>query len=130
MKSYEIYSSLKVPKNSNIIIRLDGRNFHKLSYDLNLDKPYDYNFYQVNAKVCEDLFKEFSPVFVFAFSDEISLLLNHVPFNGRIEKLNSIIASFTSSSFVIHYDYDFKKPPSFDSRIIPINESDIVSYFI
>ena len=45
MKDYEVYSSLKVPKNSKIIVRLDGRSFHKLAKDLNLTKPYDDNPY-------------------------------------------------------------------------------------
>ena len=129
MKEYEVYSSLKVPKNSKIIIRLDGRAFHKLALDLELVKPYDENFYRVIAKVCEDLFKEFSPLFVYTFSDEISLLLENIPFEGRIEKIDSVVASFAASSFVINYDADFKKPPAFDSRIIPISEGDILKYF-
>ena len=129
MKDYEFYSSLKVPKNSKVIVRLDGRAFHKLASDLKLVKPYDRNFYQVMAVVCEDLFREFSPSFVYTFSDEISLLLNNIPFDGRIEKINSVMAGFASSSFVIHYDVDFKKPPAFDSRIIPINDDDILDYF-
>ena len=129
MKEYEVYSSLKVPKNSKIIVRLDGRSFHKLSKDLNLDKPYDENFYKVMANVCEDLFKEFSPSFVYTFSDEISLLLDKLPFDGRVEKIDSVIASFTASSFVMHYDVDFKKPPAFDSRIIPISDDDVYKYF-
>lgn len=129
MKEYEVYSPLKVPKNSKIIVRLDGRAFHKLAHDLELEKPYDENFYKVIARVCEDLFKEFSPLFVYTFSDEISILLDRVPFEGRVEKINSIFASFTSSSFVMHYNIEFKKPPAFDSRIIPINENDILKYF-
>ena len=129
MKDYEVYSSLKIPKNSKIIVRLDGRSFHSLASDLNLEKPYDENFYQVMSKVCEDLFEEFSPLFVYAFSDEISLLLDNVPFDGRIEKINSVIASFTASSFVIHYNTQFKKPPAFDSRIIPVSDEDILKYF-
>ena len=129
MKDYEVYSSLRVPKNSKIIIRLDGRSFHQLACDLNLVKPYDENFYNVMSNVCEDLFKEFSPIFVYTFSDEISLLFDNVPFDGRIEKINSVIPSFTSSSFVIHYDTDFKKPPAFDSRIIPIQGDDVIKYF-
>ena len=129
MKDFEVYSSLKVPKNSKIIVRLDGRAFHKLARDLDLIKPYDERFYQVMAKVCEDLFKEFSPLFAYAFSDEISLLFDKLPFDGRIEKLNSVIASFTASSFVINYNVSFRKPPAFDSRIIPIAEEDILKYF-
>ena len=129
MKDYEVYSSLKVPKNSKVIVRLDGRSFHKLANDLNLVKPYDDDFYNVIAKVANDLFNEFSASFVYTFSDEISLLLDNIPFEGRIEKIDSVIASFTSSSFVMHYDADFKKPPAFDSRVIPITDEDIVKYF-
>ena len=129
MKDFEVYSSLKVPKNSKIIVRLDGRSFHKLACDLNLVKPYDENFYKVISEVCRDLFEEFSAEFVYTFSDEISLLLDNVPFDGRVEKINSVIASFTASSFVMHYDAQFKKPPAFDSRIIPINDDDILDYF-
>lgn len=129
MKEFEVYSSVRVPKNSKIIMRLDGRSFHSLARDLNLVKPYDENFYKVMCEVCRDLFEEFSPLFVYTFSDEISLLFDKVPFDGRIEKLDSVIASFTSSSFVVHYNTQFKKPPSFDSRIIPISDDDILSYF-
>ena len=129
MKDYEVYSSLKIPKNSKIIVRLDGRSFHSLASDLNLEKPYDENFYQVMSKVCEDLFEEFSPIFIYAFSDEISLLLDNVPFDGRVEKINSVIASFAASSFVMHYSTQFKKPPAFDSRIIPVSDDDILKYF-
>ena len=129
MKEYEVYSSLKVPKGSRIIMRLDGRSFHSLARDLRLVKPYDDNFYRVMSEVCRDLFEEFSPMFVYTFSDEISLVFDNVPFDGRIEKLDSVIASFTSSSFAIHYDAKFKKPPAFDSRIIPVNDDDIVRYF-
>ena len=129
MKEFEVYSSLKVPKNSKIIIRLDGRSFHKLAKDMNLTKPYDDNFYDVMSKVCRDLFEEFSAQLVYCFSDEISLLLNNVPFEGRVEKINSVIASFTASSFVMHYGGEFKKPPAFDSRIIPISDEDILDYF-
>ncbi|WP_407411589.1 tRNA(His) guanylyltransferase Thg1 family protein [Methanobrevibacter sp.] len=129
MKDFEVYSSLKVPKNSKIIVRLDGRSFHKLARDLNLVKPYDENFYNVISEVCRDLFEEFSAEFVYTFSDEISLLLDKIPFDGRVEKINSVIASFTASSFVMHYDTQFKKPPAFDSRIIPISDGDILDYF-
>ena len=129
MKDYEVYSSLKVPKNSKIIVRLDGRSFHQLARDLKLIKPYDENFYNVFSEVCKELFNEFSASFAYAFSDEISLLLDKVPFDGRVEKINSVIASFAASSFVIHYDTQFKKPPSFDSRIIPVNDEDILTYF-
>ncbi|WP_407380023.1 tRNA(His) guanylyltransferase Thg1 family protein [Methanobrevibacter sp.] len=129
MKEYEIYSDLRVPVNSKIIVRLDGRSFHSFARKMELVKPYDDNFYKVMVNVSKDLFEEFSPLFIYTFSDEISILLDNVPFNGRIEKINSVIASFTSSSFSINYNKEFSKPVAFDSRVIPINDDEILSYF-
>lgn len=133
MKDHEVYSNLKVPKNFNLILRIDGRSFHKLTKFLNLDKPMDINFINLMADVGEDLFNEFSPAFIYIFSDEINILLDSILFNGRIEKLDSIFSSFTGSSFTCHFSKYFKeelyKPVSFDCRVIPINDLDIVDYF-
>ena len=73
LKDYEIYSNLKVPKGSNIVLRLDGRKFHTLAKTLNLEKPYDSNFAKLMIEVCKDLFNEFSPKFIYTFSDEINI---------------------------------------------------------
>ena len=126
MKDYEIYSTMKVPKNSNIIIRLDGRKFHSLSKALNLVKPYDENFYKIIENVCLDIFNQFAPKFIYAFSDEISILLDEIPFSGRVEKINSVFASLASSSFTYNL---IVFPISFDSRIIPIDDASISDYF-
>ena len=127
MKEYEVYKDLKVPINSKIILRLDGRSFHSLAKNLNLKKPYDEDFAKLMVKVSKDLFNEFAPIFIYTFSDEISILLDNIPFNGRIEKINSVIASFAASSFT--YNLGSKKPISFDSRVIPIINEDIPKYF-
>ena len=129
MKEYEIFADLRVPVNSKIIVRLDGRSFHSFARKMNLTKPYDDNFYKVMVEVSKELFKEFSPLFIYTFSDEISILLDKIPFNGRVEKINSIMASFTSSSFSINYNEEFPKAIAFDSRIIPINDNEIYDYF-
>ena len=75
MKEYEVYGGLKVPVNSKIILRLDGRSFHSLAKNLNLEKPYDEDFARLMVKVSKDLFNEFAPVFIYTFSDEINILL-------------------------------------------------------
>lgn len=90
MKDYEIYSNLKVPKGSNIVLRLDGRKFHTLAKTLNLEKPYDSNFAKLMIEVCKDLFTEFSPKFIYTFSDEINILLSEIPFSNRVEKIDSV----------------------------------------
>ena len=145
MKDYEIYSTMKVPKNSNIIVRLDGRKFHSLARALKLEKPYDDNFYRIITNVCLDIFNQFAPKFIYTFSDEISILLDEIPFSGRVEKINSVFASVASSSFTYYLlndcsnEFDLVKlsdnernivfPISFDSRIIPIDDSSISQYF-
>ena len=128
MKEYEIFSDLRVPVNSKIIVRLDGRSFHSFAKKMELVKPYDDAFYNVMVNVSKELFEEFSPLFIYTFSDEISVLLDKIPFNGRVEKINSVFASFASSSFTLNYDKKFSKPVAFDSRVIPIND-DVYDYF-
>ncbi len=140
MKDCEIYSDLKVPCGSMIIIRLDGRNFSKLATILKLEKPYDLDFVKIMTASCKDFFQEFSPSFVYTFSDEINILLDNIPFSGRLEKLNSVFASFFAGSFsrkIFQSDGFSKllddssafKSISFDSRVIPLNIGGMVGYF-
>ncbi len=139
MKECEIFSNLKVPCGSKIVIRADGRNFSSLSNELELERPYDENFSNLMINVCSDFFIEFSPEFIFTFSDEINILMSEIPFNGRIEKLNSVFASFIAGSFtknMAKYSKNFfknepinLKPVSFDSRVIPLYDNGVVEYF-
>jgi tRNA(His) guanylyltransferase len=138
MKDCEIFSNLKVPCGSKIIIRADGRNFSGLSNILELERPYDELFANLMIDVCSDFFVEFSPKLIFTFSDEINVLLSEIPFNGRLEKLDSVFASFISGSFtknIIKYlnyfniDPSNLKPISFDSRVIPLSDHGIIEYF-
>jgi tRNA(His) 5'-end guanylyltransferase len=141
MKEQEIYREIKTPISSKLIVRVDGRNFHQLSKVLNLKKPYDKEFIKSMVKVGKDIFKEFSPLFIYTFSDEINILFENIPFNGRIEKINSVLSSLASSSltYSLLNNYSLSKneernlenliPISFDSRIIPITNEQVCSYF-
>jgi tRNA(His) guanylyltransferase len=137
MRECEIFSSLRVPCGSYVVIRLDGRNFSQLSRKLDLKKPYDLEFVQNLLQAACQLFQEFSPSLIYAFSDEMNLLLEDIPFAGRLEKINSVFASFLSGSLtreIIKTDKFIKgleesKPISFDSRIIPLSEDGVIQYF-
>ena len=130
MKECEIFSSLRVPCESRIVLRIDGRKFSRLSNSLKLEKPYDIRFVKAMVVACLEFSREFSPSFVYTFSDEINVLLAEVPFSGRIEKLNSVFPSFISSSFSKKISSDMNiKPVSFDSRVIPLSEDGVVNYF-
>jgi tRNA(His) 5'-end guanylyltransferase len=136
MKEYEIYSDIKVPKTSKVILRLDGRKFHTLTKNLNLEKPYDWKLAEAMVEVGKTILKEFSPYFIYTFSDELNIILSDIPFSGRIEKINSVFSSLASSSLTLNLlNSDLKVklspnfPVSFDSRIIPISNENLGKYF-
>jgi len=134
MKECEIYANLRVPCSSKVVVRADGRNFQRLTRELELKKPYDEAFAKLMASVGTDIFHEFSPVMVYIFSDEINILLGEIPFSGRVEKIDSVFAGFISSSFTqkLLKNQDppqLSRPPSFDSRIIPLSPEGVVKYF-
>jgi len=137
MKECEIFSSLKVPCTSKVVVRLDGRNFSQLSRKLEFKKPYDQEFAEILSKAACQLFQEFSPLLIYSFSDEVSLLLGEIPFAGRVEKIDSVMASFLSGAFTsklmknpkYQRIFDEISPISFDSRVIPLSTEGVVAYF-
>ncbi len=134
MKKYEIYSQVKVSPSNMVVLRLDGRGFHKLTSTLDLNKPYDENFRDVMINTAKQVLNEFQPYFVYTFSDELNILLKEIPFNARIEKLNSVIASYTASAFqkeLLNINMGLNELPiiSFDSRVIPLTNETIPEYF-
>ncbi len=126
MKEREIYSDLRVfPP---FAVRIDGRGFrHALS---DFKKPYDEIFAKAMADCVECFFRDsgLNPLFAFTFSDEINLFFYEMPYNYRIEKIDSIIPGFFSSALTIRLD--LKKSVSFDSRIIPLGKEDIYRYLV
>lgn len=59
--------------------------------------------------------------FAYTFSDEISVFFPIAPFEGRVEKIDSVVASYAASSFTIRFHH--QTPVAFDSRIIPVDPS-------
>lgn len=123
MKKYENNCKLisSIDGNDSFIIRLDGRNFSRLTSQFK--KPFDNNFSKIMLDTAVDLFKEFNPTFIHVQSDEISLVFknkttkeafrieplrfSHI-FGGRVNKIITIMASYASSRF--HYNlYSFLK---------------------
>ena len=137
LKNYEQFSQLKVIKDIPLILRIDGRTFSNYTKQLKLQKPFDDRLRDLFIEVSKDLIKEFNPKYVYTFSDEINILFTQAPFNGRIEKIDSVLASFVTASFMKHlfinqekFDTDITrlKPASFDCRIISTSKH-IKEYF-
>lgn len=126
MKQREIYSGIKATP--PIVIRADGRNFKTILRHLNCQKPYDKTFAAAMADSAEHLMKEsgLNPRFAYTFSDEISVFFLELPFQGRIEKLDSIVSSFLASALTLALDVN--SPISFDARVIPLSKDDVCEY--
>ena len=128
MKEREIYSHLRVfPP---LAVRIDGRGFRRALGLLGLEKPYDERFARAMADSIELFFKEsgLNPLFAFTFSDEISFFFYEMPYNNRVEKIDSIIPGFVSSALTIQLKLE--NPVSFDSRVILLGKEDIYKYLI
>ncbi len=128
MKRREIYADLRCL--APIIIRADGRNFRNTLLKKGFKKPYDEAFSSAMADSVKSLFKQsgLSPVLGYTFSDEISLVFFDLPFDGRVEKLNSVVSGYISSAFTLFSGID--EPVSFDSRIIPVRGFEDISEYM
>ncbi len=129
MKDREIFSQLKVPDTA--IVRVDGRRFGKVLRKLQFSKPFDIRFANGMVESIELFFTKsgINPVLAYLFSDEVSLLfIRNLPFNGRLEKIDSVIPSFISSALTLNLGSP--DPMSFDSRVSAIDSKDIIEYLM
>jgi tRNA(His) guanylyltransferase len=126
MQERELFSSLAmVPP---IMVRLDGRAFHRLSRSLGLEKPFDRGFCEAMCAACRAILREsgLSPVFAYTFSDEISLYFADLPFRGRVEKIDSVCASYAASALSIALGC--RRPLAFDARVIAMTPDAVAGY--
>jgi len=130
---HEIFSKICVPPDTPFFVRLDGWKFKKLSEIIKTKKPFDERFAKCLVSSGKILFKKgFNPALVYVASDELNILfLDVVPFRGRSEKIDSVLAGLVSSTFLLSLTKFFNKTDvvSFDSRIIVVSErKKIVEY--
>lgn len=120
-----------------ICVRIDGKGFSKWTKDL--QRPYDSLLSTVMIGVTKYLVEETNACIGYTESDEISLIIyssnydSQVYFDGKIQKLVSVIASLTTAKFnelIINYNnfYDVNVFPTtlatFDTRVwnVPTKE--------
>ena len=127
MKSYEKeFTSKKIDKSKFVYARIDGRSFSK--FTKGMEKPFDTQLHDCFVTAMQTLMKETNANMGYTQSDEISLLWwpleepSEFMFAGKIQKLTSVLASITTSSFydrfLTHFGNDYGKLPAFDCRII------------
>ena len=128
MENREIFASITtLPP---VFVRLDGRAFHRLTECLGLEKPFDEFFHKAMVMACTSLVAEsgLNPEFAYTFSDEISLFFPKLPFGGRVEKIDSVAASYAASSLTLAFGGTTIL--SLDSRVIPATPEFAIEYLI
>ncbi len=129
----EVFSDLKVPGEMFVFIRCNGRRFHKLVSRARFKKPFDAKFMDLMVKASSTVFfSGFNPLLAYLFSDEVNYLFKDLPFNGRLEKIDSIIPSTLSSSLSIQLmkNLGLEAIVSFDSRVIILDRGKVIDYLV
>lgn len=119
----EVYADLRV--RAPLVVRADGRGFGVLLRTAK--KPYDLDFARSMAAAARIFVEEsgLAPSIAFIFSDEISILFGEAPFNGRLEKIDSVVAGTLSG----HLSLSLGKAVAMDARAIPLCPGEITDYF-
>lgn len=130
-----VESGRRFPRESIIMIRLDGRGFSRWTGDL--ERPYDKGLGNLMAETARLFMQECGARYVFTQSDEITVVLSPSGpesmtwFDGRVQKLVSSSAAFVTGAFnQLLPRYLPGKPvspsnfPTFDSRVWTVPTED------
>ncbi|XP_026815736.1 probable tRNA(His) guanylyltransferase isoform X2 [Rhopalosiphum maidis] len=113
-------------QNCWIVVRLDGRSFHRFTSSHKFEKPNDKRALELMNRSAAAVMEEFRDVsLAYGQSDEYSFILrkNTDLYNRRQSKIMTAINSIFSASYVYYWNtyFEDKKllyPPSFDARIV------------
>jgi tRNA(His) guanylyltransferase len=109
-----------------IVIRLDGKGFHKFSEIHKFERPNDKRGLDLMTRAAASVFEDLNEIcFGFGHSDEFSFVFKKTScvYNRRQEKLLTLVTSKFSSAYVFYWNEYFENvkleyPPSFDGRIV------------
>lgn len=108
-----------------IALRLDGVKFGKSLRDFR--EPRDEVVHKALIKGAKELLRRFNASMAYVVSDEVNLIImNCLPYNGRVFKLISIASSILSA----HVSLLLKRPLYFDSRIIKLSNIDEIKEYL
>ena len=130
MKMYESATTGRVIfKGQPIIARLDGKSFH--TFTKGLRRPYDERLKNLMIAITKELVDRYGAKIGYHQSDEITLVWyiqpdsqQEYPFGGRVQKLESILAS-TASAFMNKHLTEYlpeksSSMPVFDCRVFAV----------
>ena len=126
MKDYEkSETGRQAMKLLPVYARIDGKSFSNLTKDM--DRPYDLDFLHVMDETAKFLIEHTEARIAYTQSDEINLVWfsenydSQIMFDGKIHKLNSVLAAMASVKFnhelAYHFPHKAFSLPVFDCRV-------------
>ncbi len=125
-KIKEIYKDIRaLPP---VVVRADGRNFKECLARLGFEKPYDIRFERAMVSAARSLVMDsgLGPDWAYTFSDEFNVFFKVLPFDGRVEKLDSVVPSYLASALALALKAE--APLAFDARVVPLHYEDVAPY--
>lgn len=109
-----------------IVIRIDGKGFHRFSEMHNFVKPNDDRSLSLMNMSAEKVMADFRDIILsYGQSDEYSFVFRKstTTYNRRASKLMTNLVSLFASTFVYNWtkhfpDIQLKYPPAFDARVV------------
>ncbi|KAM9849924.1 putative tRNA(His) guanylyltransferase [Aulostomus maculatus] len=113
-------------RNCYIVVRLDGRNFHKFAEQHKFSKPNDNRALGLMARSAHSVMENLEDIIIaYGQSDEFSFVFKKTStwFKRRASKLMTHVTSQFSSSYVFYWKEFFGEqpllyPPGFDGRAV------------
>ncbi|PWN34498.1 tRNAHis guanylyltransferase [Meira miltonrushii] len=124
--------------NTYMLVRIDGKGFHRFSNDHNFTKPNDGKALELMNEAARFVMNDLRPEITLAFgeSDEYSFLLRPscTLYKRRSSKLVTHIVSLFTSAYVFNWskymDCSLQYPPSFDGRLVIYpSQKEVKDYF-
>ena len=136
MNGYDACSKSMLPRNTPVIMRVDGRAFH--TFTRRFKRPFDLDFKGLMDLVAINLCQEISGARIaYMQSDEINILIypgiyQDSWFGNNVQKMTSISASLAAAVAGKWVAERGMKDTfvTFDSRVFSIPEKDVCNYFI
>lgn len=111
MKSFEaLTTQRKLMHGLPVYARIDGKAFHTFCRGLN--KPFCMELVETMQEVCKYLVEKTNAKLGYVQSDEISLCwldVDKAPFDGKLHKLESVLASMASAKFCTYINETYYK---------------------
>ncbi|KAF5179624.1 tRNA(His) guanylyltransferase [Thalictrum thalictroides] len=124
VKSFEVVD--KLLPNTWIVVRIDGRNFHRFSDENEFNKPNDVQALNLMNSCAVAMLEEFTDIiFSYGVSDEYSFIFKRTSqfYERRASKILSTTVSLFTANYVKKWKEFFPQKemrltPSFDGRVV------------